>query len=131
LKRLSFGKDKKLLSNRQFEAVIKSGNRATDGLLVVYAAANDESIARLGVSISKSCGNAVVRNRLKRLIREAFRLHQEQIPSGFDYVVLVSPNWTKKIKDEKSSSEAAKKLKLDMITNSLLPLAERSSRRRN
>ncbi|MFA5423543.1 MAG: ribonuclease P protein component [Phycisphaerae bacterium] len=125
---LSFKKDKKLVSNRQFESVIKTGRRASNWLLVVYSAANDGVHSRLGVSVSKSCGNAVVRNRLKRLIREAFRLNQERIPAGVDYVVLVSPNWTKKIKDAKSSSEAVKKLTLAMVVESLLPLAERSSR---
>ena len=90
MKRLSFSKDKRLLSNDQFRAVLNRGRRSSDGLLVVYAAANDLGYPRLGVSVGKSSGGAVQRNRLKRLLREAFRQSQEQIPAGFDYVLIMA-----------------------------------------
>lgn len=44
---------------------------------------------RLGVVASRKVGNAVARNRAKRLVREAFRLHQEALPTGIDLVVIV------------------------------------------
>ena len=90
MKRLGFSKDKRLLSNDQFRSVLNRGRRSSDGLLVVYAAANDCGHPRLGVSVGKSSGGAVQRNRLKRLLREAFRQSQEQIPAGFDYVVMMA-----------------------------------------
>ncbi len=73
---------------------------ARDGVLTVFTAENDCEYPRLGVSVGKSCGNAVVRNRLKRLLREAFRQNQDRIPSGFDYVVMISHRLSKKLRQE-------------------------------
>jgi ribonuclease P protein component len=131
LKSLSFTKDKRLLANRRFRQVIDSGSRAADGLLAVYALANGTEQARIGISVARACGSAVVRNRLKRLIREAFRLNLANIQSGFDYVVLVSLNWPKKINGATCPADAVKKLTLAMVTDSLVALAGRSGRRKN
>ncbi len=87
----SFPKKKRLVSNKQFKAVLARGLRLSNGLLTLYMAENDCGYPRLGVSVSKSCGNAVVRNRLKRLLREAFRQSQDRIPAGFDYLLMISP----------------------------------------
>ena len=78
-----------------------NGRRRSNGVLTLYIAQNDLEYPRLGVSVGKSSGNAVVRNRIKRLIREAFRQNQHQIPAGFDYVLIVSPKRLKKTNVEK------------------------------
>jgi len=98
MKRLSFPKKSRLISNRQFKAVLsnRGRRRCSDRLLTLYIAENDCGYPRLGVSVGKSHGNAVVRNRLKRLVREAFRQNRQQIPGGFDYVVMISPGRSKK-----------------------------------
>ena len=102
MKRLSFPKKKRLVSNSQFKAVLANGRRRSNGVLTLYMAQNDCEYSRLGVSVGKSRGNAVVRNRLKRLMREAFRQNQQQIPAGFDYVLMISTRWPKKSNVEKS-----------------------------
>ena len=62
------------------------------GCIVAYLHANDLTHPRLGISIGVRCGGAVVRNRLKRLLREAFRLEQHLLPPGTDFVVVVRPH---------------------------------------
>lgn len=108
LKRLSFSKKKRLVSNKQFEAALAHNVRVADGLLVLYVAENDCGCPRLGVSVGKSCGGAVRRNRLKRLLREVFRLNQDRIPAGLDYLLMISPQWPKK---EYKAAGAEKNLK--------------------
>ena len=102
MKRFTFPKKKRLVSNSQFKAVMARGRRLSNGVLALYMARNDCEYSRLGVSVGKSRGNAVVRNRLKRLMREAFRQNQELIPAGFDYLLMISHRWPKKSNVEKS-----------------------------
>ena len=90
MKRLTFSKNKKLVSNEQFKAVIAHGRCARNSLLILYMAGNDCVYPRLGVSIGKIHGNAVTRNRLKRLLREAFRQNQNRIPANYDYLIMIS-----------------------------------------
>ena len=126
MKQFSFPKSKRLVKNKQFKDVLANKTCASDELLIVYSVKNDCGLTRLGVSIGKSCGGAVTRNRLKRLIREAFRLNQHQLPSGVDYMVMISPQW---LKVEQDNKKAVKELKLDQITNSLLSLAVKAVRK--
>ena len=70
-----------------FDRVYRARNYAADDVLIVNGESNDLAHSRLGLSVSTKVGNAVVRNRWKRLIREAFRLSREQIPRGIDLVV--------------------------------------------
>ena len=60
---------------------------AADDVLVVNGGTNDVGRPRLGLSVSRRVGNAVVRNAWKRRIREAFRLCRQQLPANLDLIV--------------------------------------------
>jgi ribonuclease P protein component len=81
-----YSKAQRLLSRQDFDRVYKQDHFAADNVLVIRARRSN-SRSRLGLAVSKKVGNAVVRNRWKRRIREAFRLQQDVLPSGLDIVV--------------------------------------------
>jgi ribonuclease P protein component len=64
---------------------------AADAAIVVYAVRNGLPHPRLGISASRRLGGAIVRNRWKRLLREAFRLTRPQLPASLDLVVVPRP----------------------------------------
>lgn len=130
MKRFSLPKGARLVRNSQFRAVLADGVCASDEMLVLYMSKNDCGWARLGVSVGKACGKAVLRNRLKRLIREAFRQEREKIAPGFDYVVMVSPRLAKKTRESQTSA-AARGIKLGQIRGSFLALAQEARRKIN
>ena len=78
----------RIRKNDEFRAVYGRKARASDQRLLVYVCENQLGHPRLGLSVSRKVGNAVVRNRWKRLIREAFRLNVARLPEGVDLVVI-------------------------------------------
>jgi ribonuclease P protein component len=82
-----FPKKIRLRTQYEFDAVYQLKHFAADDVLVIRATRNDEGKTRLGLSISRKVGNAVIRNHWKRRIREAFRLQQGDLPAGLDIVV--------------------------------------------
>jgi ribonuclease P protein component len=71
-----------------FRRVYERRRSASDALLIVYACENGLPYLRLGLSVSRKVGGAVLRNRLRRLYREAFRLTRQEMPTGFDLVLI-------------------------------------------
>ena len=89
--RYTFPQSRRLKTPAEFERCYARKRSASDGVLIVYACENGLAHPRLGCSVSKKVGGAVVRNRYKRLFREAFRLGQHELPPGVDLVVIPRP----------------------------------------
>ena len=77
-----------LKKNDDFRRVYRKGRSKADGNLVLYTYKNGLDENRLGISVSKKVGNSVVRHHLTRLIREVYRLHEEDFHIGWDLVVV-------------------------------------------
>jgi ribonuclease P protein component len=86
-KRQTFSRHERIRQQADFDRIYKTRFFAADDVLVVNGDASGLDYPRLGLSVSKKAGNAVARNRWKRLIREAFRLSKSELPAGIDLVV--------------------------------------------
>jgi ribonuclease P protein component len=72
--------------NRDFQRIYSKGKSYVSPVLVTYVLKNRRGALRLGITTSKKTGNAVRRNRSRRVIREAFRTMPGEVGSGFDLV---------------------------------------------
>ena len=87
--RPTFRPYERIKSADDFRRAFERRRSASDGLLVVYGIENGRDHPRLGISVSRRKIRAAhARNRVKRLIREAFRLNKAELPPGIDLVVL-------------------------------------------
>ena len=83
----------RLSRSAEFERVYRQGRSHANRYLVLYAFPRErEGDLRLGVSVSRKVGGAVVRNRVKRLLREAFSAHRERLTAGQDVVIVARPD---------------------------------------
>src|ERR671937_775076 len=86
---------RRLSRSAEFERVYRQGRSKGNRFLVLYAFPREEAKdggPRLGLSVSRRVGGAVDRNRVKRVLREAFWAEAERLPSSADYVVVARPD---------------------------------------
>ena len=75
--------------SKDFKCVYRKKILKADKLLVLYILPNELEYSRIGISVSKKVGKANVRNRIKRRLKEIFRLNEQVIVKGYDLVVVV------------------------------------------
>ena len=88
MSRQTFGKDERIRKKRDYLTVYQQGVRSHSRYFTVIAHRNLSGKRRLGITVGKKVGNAVERNRLKRRLREFFRLNKDKFPPSRDIVVM-------------------------------------------
>ena len=83
---MQFSKSLKL--NHLFRRLYQKGKSAANKYLVIYCRRNGSPENRIGYTVSSKLGHAVVRNRVRRRLREIYRLHESQFRPGWDLVVV-------------------------------------------
>jgi ribonuclease P protein component len=83
----------RLSRSRDFDAVYRRGTSASARYVVLhwFPREDEDGPARLGLAVPRSVGSAVVRNKVKRLLREAWRELLPEVPPGNDYVLVARP----------------------------------------
>ena len=86
--------DKKyrLRNNREFKNVYDGGKNFWNRNLILYRKKNALQVTRLGITITKKFGNAVIRNRTRRRLREIYRLKLYRIRDGYDIIIIPKKN---------------------------------------
>ncbi len=82
-----FPKRLRIFGSSDYRAIYGDGRKIQSQRFILFVRRNDLGHPRLGITVSRRIGKAVVRNRVKRLFREVFRRIQSEIPNGFDVVV--------------------------------------------
>lgn len=99
MSRFSFRKEDRLLNRSHFLRLAKDGKRIHANHFLVIYAGNRFERSRLGSTVSKKVGKAVKRNRIKRLVREYFRLNRDKLPGTLDLNIIAKkgaadlPSW--------------------------------------
>lgn len=83
MKKFGFPKKSKIKAKREFQGVYEKGHSVVDGLSVFYVLPGENENTRIGFAVGKKIGNAVIRNHVKRMMREVFRLHKTRLKPGY------------------------------------------------
>ncbi|MGC9976101.1 MAG: ribonuclease P protein component [Syntrophales bacterium] len=90
-----FGKQVRISKKRDYLTVYQHGVRSHSEHFTIVVCKNEMGISRLGITVSKKVGSAVERNRIKRLVREFFRLNSSRVSTPQDVVIIAKRNITK------------------------------------
>ena len=74
--------------NKDFRRLYRSGKSEAGGFVVIYLRPNKRAYNRVGFTVGKQLGKAVVRNRTKRLMRESYRLIEDRLMMGYDMIIV-------------------------------------------
>src|SRR5262245_62007190 len=83
-----FPKTARLRKRPQFLKLSRTGEKFQSAHFVVISKVNDAAESRLGITVSAKVGNSVVRNRIKRQVREFFRRHRSALPKRTDFLII-------------------------------------------
>jgi ribonuclease P protein component len=84
---LAFPREARLVRKSEFDRVYQAGKRFSTSHFTIFVRQNELAVSRFGFSIKKALGGAVVRNRIRRRLREILRGHRQEISAGWDIVV--------------------------------------------
>jgi ribonuclease P protein component len=88
----SYRKLERITNHSRYRAIYQQGVWTSSRHFTTITCCNDRGTRRLGITVTKKTGNAVKRNRIKRLIREFFRLNKSLFPAGYDVIVMAKRN---------------------------------------
>ncbi len=92
MKAQSFRRAEKVTNKSNYRIIYEQGVRRSSRFFTIVTCGNSNGVKRLGITVTKKTGNAVFRNRTKRLIREFFRRNKDLFPAGHDVVVMAKKN---------------------------------------
>ena len=86
MKEFTFPKSNKIKARKEFQNVYEKGHSVVDGLAVFYVLPGENEKIKIGFAVGKKVGNAVIRNHIKRMMREVFRIHKGELKSNFKVI---------------------------------------------
>jgi ribonuclease P protein component len=92
MKEQSYRKSERITNRSDYRAIYDQGVRISSRNFTSIICSNKQGAKRLGITVTKKAGNAVKRNRIKRLIREFFRLNKSLFPAGQDVIIMAKRN---------------------------------------
>ncbi len=92
--RYAFGKNERIRRRSEFSALFQTGKRIHSEYLTVIFCTNTSGIRRVGLVVGKKVGKAVRRNRMKRLLREFFRLNKHRLPASQDILIVARKDFS-------------------------------------